>query len=149
MTNFNECLSEIYECYEETADSEENWPTSRIKTYCSQVANIPHCYEEMICTPTGAQFTAVIDVADEEKCSNKQDYETNTCRNIVTLNEILNGAYVGSLEGVNIEWGPVATANSAQMREHCLRNAMGIPLDGNSDGTWNIRNWKKDISDND
>lgn len=153
MVNFNECLSEIYECYEETAQSESNWPTSRIKTYCAQVANVPHCYEEMICIPTGAQFTAVIDAEDSEQCLNTQDYTTNSCRNVVTLNEILNGTFKGTFESegnYTIHWGPVAKEDSIMMREYCLRNAMGIPLNGDYAGTgsdtWNIRNWKKDIS---
>lgn len=147
MVNFNECLSEIYECYEETADSEENWPTSRIKTYCAQVANVPHCYEEMICSPTGAQFTAVIDKQDSATCNNTQDYTTNTCRNIVTLNEILNGAYPISPDDnyYKIEFGDDKTMDSAHMREVCLHNAMGI-TDG-SEG-WDIRGWKKDTSNN-
>lgn len=149
MVNFNECLSEIYECYEETADSEENWPTSRIKTYCAQVANVPHCYEEMICTPSGAQFTAVIDKEDNKQCENTQDYTSNSCRNVVTLNEILNGAYVGSFEGnFTVHWGTGVKEDSMMIRESCIRNAMGIPLDGDFAGsggdTWNIRNWKKD-----
>ena len=144
MVNFNECLSEIYECYEETAESEENWPTSRIKTYCAQVANVPHCYEEMICSPTGAQFTAVIDKEDSQTCSNTQDYKTNTCRNVVTLNEILNGAYEADATEIetykkNIEWGNDKKMDSAKMREVCLHNAMGIT----SGDQWDIRNWKK------
>lgn len=151
MVNFNECLSEIYECYEETLDSEENWPTSRIKTYCAQVANVPHCYEEMICSPTGAQFTAVIDKEDNEQCENTQDYTTNTCRNVVTLNEILNGAYTSKFEeNFIVNWGTAVKEDSTKIRESCIRNAMGIPLNGDFDGsggdTWNIRNWKKDKS---
>ena len=108
ITNFNECISEIYDCYESTADSEPNWPNARIKTYCAQISNVPHCYEEMICNPSTAQFRAVIDVADNESCNNDQDYTKNTCRNVVTLNEILNG--MGN--------SPVT---SAKMREECLQ----------------------------
>ncbi len=130
-TNFNECLSEIYDCYESTADSEPNWPDARIKTYCAQIANVPHCYEEMICNPSTAQFKAVIDVADSNSCSNNQDYTKNTCRNVVTLNEILNGTGSGA---ANIALN--ASGNSASMREQCLLDA----------GVADIRNWSADIS---
>lgn len=146
MVNFNECLSEIYECYTETEESEDNWPTSRIKTYCAQMANIPHCYEEMICTPTGAQFTAVIDKQDLEGCSNTQDYTTNNCRNVVTLNEVLNGAYTGTISPDDIKWGDNVSVDSKKLREYCLRDALGIDENGSSEGQWDIRNWKKSTS---
>lgn len=146
MSNFNQCLDEIYECYTETAESEDNWPTSRIKTYCAQLSNVPHCYEEMICSPSGAQFIAVIDEPDSAQCANTQDYTTNTCRNIVTLNEILNGAFVETqnnpISGFVPEYGDGVKLDSAKLRESCLRNAMGI-VDGKSEENWNIRNWKK------
>ena len=147
MSNFNECLSEIYECYVETEASERNWTTSRIKTYCAQIANIPHCYEDMICMPSGAQFSAIIDKEDKEDCANTQDYTTNTCRNVVTLNEILNGAFAGDMKDYTPAWGADKKESSAKVREYCLRNAMGIPLDGSVTGdTWNIRDWKKDVA---
>lgn len=127
-TNFNQCISELWECYTETAESESAWSTTRIKTYCAQIANVPSCYEEMICNPSTAQFKAVIDRPDSAKCKNSQDYKTNTCRNIVTLNEILNGAselkeYIDS-EG---------TGDSAAMREACILDA----------GVGSLRSWMK------
>lgn len=114
-TNFNECLSEIYDCYETQANSNPNWTTARIKTYCAQIANVPHCYNEMICNPSTAQFKAVIDVADDDNCLNSQDYTKNTCRNIVTLNEILNGTGK-TAASIAAE----AKGDSAAMREQCL-----------------------------
>ena len=148
MSNFNECLTEIYDCYTETADS-ENWPTARIKTFCSQVANIPHCYEEMICSPSMAQFNAVIDKTDNTQCKNTQDYTTNTCRNVITLNEILNGTGATQEEVSKIEtaitsgtlFGPEVKQNSIALREHCLQKAMGIE-DG-KETQWDIRGWEK------
>ena len=130
-TNFNNCLSEIYDCYETQREAEENWSDSRIKTYCAQVANVPSCYEEMICNPSMAQFKAVIDDADAASCTNSQDYTTNTCRNVVTLNEILNGtgatdeAVTKIVEdaGKGTLFGDNATADSAALREHCLQEA--------------------------
>ena len=88
FANFNECISEIWDCYNENAD-EENWTTARIKTYCAQVANVPHCYEPMICKPSRAQFNAIIDVADSDDCIYSVNRDENTCRNLVTLQEIL------------------------------------------------------------
>jgi hypothetical protein len=88
FTNFNECISEIWDCYNENVD-EENWTTARIKTYCAQVANVPHCYEPMICKPSRAQFNAIIDVADSDDCIYSVNRDENTCRNLVTLQEIL------------------------------------------------------------
>lgn len=116
-TNFNECISELWDCYETQASSNSSWPTARIKTYCAQVANSPHCYQDMICNPSTAMFKAIIDKNDSNSCYNSQNYETNTCRNVVTLNEILNGA---STSAVGIE--PDAYGDSAKMREKCLRD---------------------------
>ena len=149
-TNFNECISEIWDCYETQVSANENWSVSRIKTYCAQIANVPHCYEEMICTPSMAQFKAVIDEADSNLCLNSQDNTTNSCRNIVTLNEILNGTGAtdeavrkieemvptGSLFGDNVK------VDSAALREHCLRNALGI--DDDTGPGINIREWTLD-----
>ena len=138
-TNFNACISELYECYEAQLDSHgpgnnSVWTASRIRTYCSQVANVPSCYEEMVCNPSMAQFKAVIDKADSATCTNTQDYTTNTCRNIVTLNEILNGTGVNSdavdVVEVAVEngtlYGDTSKANSAAVREYCLRDAIGV-----------------------
>ena len=146
MSNFNECLTEIYDCYTETADSEKSWPTARIKTYCAQIANVPHCYEEMICSPNDAQFLAVINKSDDAQCNNTQDYTTNSCRNVVTLNEILNGADTGDLSDFTPEYGK--SQDSIKLREYCLRNAMGVDLKSvkGDDKDWNIRSWTKETS---
>ena len=132
-TNFDLCLSEIYDCYEtqasNTTASGAKWTDARIKTYCAQVANVPHCYETMICNPSTAQFAAVIDKQDSAECLNSQDYTENTCRNIVNLNEILRSI---SNEPGNVE--PNKTGDSAAMREQCL-------LDNGVDA---IRNWTRD-----
>ncbi len=124
-TNFNECLSEIFDCYETQADAEPNWTTARIKTYCAQIANVPHCYETMICNPSTSQFRAVIDEQDSEQCNNSQDYEQNTCRNIVTLNEILNGVNGATVSDPSTPLCIGTDAdkcNSANLREQCLIN---------------------------
>ena len=142
--NFNECLSEIWECYEETSDSEPNWTTSRIKTYCAQIANVPHCYEEMICQPSGAQFVGVINLQDSEKCVWSNDYTKNTCRNVVTLNEILNGAATET-ESWEDYSESTKTFNSAKLREGCLREALNMDDKTVTAPEDSLRNWKKVI----
>jgi len=131
-TNFDECLSEIYDCYEtqasNTTASGAKWTDSRIKTYCAQVANVPHCYETMICNPSTAQFTAIIDKQDNTECLNSSDYTKNTCRNIVTLNEILRSI---SDSPANIASG--TSGDSVKMREQCLQDA----------GVQAIREWTR------
>ncbi len=126
-SNFDECISEIYDCYETQQSSNKSWSPSRIKTYCAQIANVPHCYETMICNPSSSQFTAIIDKGDSATCLNSTDYTKNTCRNIVTLNEILNGAAPSALGQPcpNISDPTVTTGNcnSAANREQCLLDA--------------------------
>ena len=138
-SNFNECLSEVLDCYETQADAEPNWTTARIKTYCAQVANVPHCYETMICNPSTSQFRAVIDKQDSQTCNNSQDPEQNTCRNIVTLNEILNGVNGATVTDTETQLcidTDAAKCNSADLREQCLLN------------NWvtEIREWEKPAS---
>ena len=145
ISNFNECISEIWDCYNENAN-EENWTTARIKTYCAQVANVPHCYETMICNPT--QITmAIVDEKDTNSCTYNADAGTNTCRNIVTLNEILHGAAVSTTfttnrtDMQNMLSGIVRNASSAELREACLRMALNCTSDNASDEC--LRNWTK------
>ena len=92
----------------------------------------------MICNPSAAQFKAIIDVEDKAQCTwHASDYNKNTCRNVVTLYEILNGAAdIGVTENVEI---PVngETGNSAKLREKCL-------LDSGADA---IRAWKDTVYD--
>lgn len=131
-TNFDKCISEIYDCYETQLSSNPSWTNARIKTYCSQIANVPHCYDEMICNPSTSQFRAVIAEADSDRCENTQDYTTNTCRNVVTLNEILNGtgATNEQIEKVNLRESTISSA----IREKCLRDA----------GVETVRTWLED-----
>lgn len=132
-TNFNECVSELWDCYE-TQESGTNWSGSRIKTYCAQIANAPHCYQDMICTPSIAQFKAIIDVADSSSCNwNASDYTQNTCRNVVTLNEILSATGTGTLPSEPNG----ASSDSAGIREKCLRDRLGC----NTGDEGCIRDW--------
>ena len=119
--NFDECLSEIYDCYETQKSSNASWPEARVKAYCSQMANVPHCYETMICHPSTSQMHAVIDESDSESCLNSRDYTKNTCRNIVTLNEILRGT--GATGNAVAAVAEDDHGNSAGMREKCLQDA--------------------------
>lgn len=136
ITNYNECMSEILDCYETQARANTTWSNARIKTYCAQVASVPHCYETMICHPSTAQFKAVIDKADSTSCTNTQDYATNTCRNVITLNEILNGTGASELPDDDTTCSPESkTCNSAALRETCLQNSF----------VKEIRNWSPSV----
>ena len=122
--NFNLCLSELYDCYTTQETSNPSWSTSRIKTYCAQVSNVPHCYDTMVCGPAGGILQAVIDYQEDDKtktCTVTNDYKTNTCRNIITISEVLSGNYaLDATEG-----------SSIKLREQCLQE---IGIDG-------VRNW--------
>lgn len=161
-TNFDACISELYECYDTQLDSHgpgnsSVWTASRIRTYCAQVANVPSCYEEMICTPSASQFKAVIEVADSDNCSNSHDYSKNTCRNIVTLSEIINGtgAPENKIEIIKVkndagtlyddEPSDDYPIDSAALREYCLRNAIGFDEEKKEVA---IRTWLKTEWDN-
>lgn len=136
IDNFNECISEIWDCYENYED-DDKWTTARIKSYCSQVSQVPHCYETMICSPLQTQLTAVIDLPDSTKCNNTDDYSTNTCRNVVTISEILYGTGAAS--------GADATTDSKTIREACLQKS--LVGEGNTSCTAAnedcLRGWKK------
>lgn len=152
FTNFNECISEIWDCYNEMSD-EENWTTARIKTYCAQVANVPHCYEPMICKPSIAQFNAIIDGQDKSSCnysSERDGDNANTCRNVVTLNEILQGTGGDvSITGEGTLMSEFLTQpskqhSSQQIREACLQVAIGCDSDEEGyDQDTCLRTWKK------
>ena len=139
-TNFNECLSELFDCYQTQETANPSWSTARIKTYCAQIANVPHCYQDMICNPSTAQFRAIIDVADSTNCAwNSTDYTKNNCRNVVTLNDILNEASNNPVKPT----GTTTSGNSVDFREYCLREAMGC--DDINDSSYCIRTWTKTI----
>ncbi len=134
ITNFNECISEIWDCYNENVN-EDNWSTARIKTYCAQVSNVPHCYEPMICQGM-VQFRKIIDEPDNANCKFSVNRDENTCRNVVTLQEILYGAtgtdgYVGVSNIDEILTGAI-TKTSSEIREACLLKALGCG-DSNAD----------------
>ena len=106
----------------------------------------------MICNPSYAQFEAVIDKADSKECTYSQDYAKNTCRNGVTLNEILNGAatqtdtdsVATTIAGAS---GIEGVKNSAALRELCLQEALGMNEDDNNSHNPQkvaLRTWVKD-----
>ena len=156
-THFDDCVSELYECYEAQLNSHgpgkgSVWTVSRIRTYCSQIANVPSCYEEMICHPSTAQFRAVIDKADSAECLNTQDYTTNTCRTIVTLNELLNGTGASTEAVAKIKtkitegklYDSIEKVNSAALREYCLQDAIGMSQKSDDIA---LRTWLKETWD--
>ena len=143
INNFNECISEIWDCYEEY-DDEEKWTTARIKAYCSQVSQVPHCYETMICSPVQTQYMAVIDKPDLQSCKMVEDgasydYRKDNCRNVVTISEILYGT------GVKAASAGSTVGNSAAIREACLQEALNCTgmTATNTDEGYCLREWKK------
>jgi len=152
VTNFNECISEIWDCYNENADA-ENWSTARIKTYCAQVSNVPHCYEPMICNLATVQFKKVIDDKDTDNCKFSVNRDENTCRNVVTLNEILYGAASGvATTNIDAILNGSYTKKSAEIREACLLKALGCgdPNPGDNDDTQGcLRKFKKPATTSD
>ncbi|MCL2331851.1 MAG: hypothetical protein FWC61_04925 [Proteobacteria bacterium] len=131
--NYSKCLSEILDCYNTQDTANPSWSPSRVKSYCQQIANIPSCYETMICNPAGSPIATIIDVPDSTACINSQDVTKNTCRNVVTISEILSGA---AAKGVAPTWGDGATGDSASFREYCLVQTIGT-----EEG--NVRNWTR------
>ena len=153
ITNFTTCIDEIYDCYatmlsSHGAGTSNPWTTARINTYCAQMSQVPHCYEEMVCNPSYAQFKAVVDKADSTSCDYNQDYSKNTCRNIVTLNEILNGAATKAATGavattISVS-GITSVKDSAALRELCLQDALGISTEDHDPQKVALRTWVKD-----
>ncbi len=148
IDNFNECISEIWDCYEDY--EADGWTTARIKAYCSQASQVPHCYETMICSPLSTQLTAVIDLPDDEKCTFSTDYTKNTCRNVVTISEILYGTSITEdISILNLLQGKSSVENisSAALREACLQRAL-ISDEGRCDpnNTSCLRGWKKGLT---
>lgn len=154
IDNFNECISEIWDCYREYED-EDKWTSARIKAYCTQVSQVPHCYETMICAPVQSQLVAVVDVPDRTECSMINDNNEyiytgeNACRNVVTISEILYGTgaasdkivdLTGIMNGTNTT-NKIDNLNSAGVREGCLRMALGC--ESNSTGADCLRKWEK------
>ena len=152
ITNFTECVDEIYDCYETMLSAHGPktsvpWTVARIKTYCAQMSQVPHCYEDMVCNPSYAQFKAIIDDADSVNCSYTQDYANNTCRNVITLNEILNGAATkGNTAAVATAIatdGITSVKDSAALRELCLQEALGTTASDYDPSGVAVRTWLK------
>ena len=127
-TNFDECISELLDCYDaqltNSTSSGGVWTAARIKTYCAQIANVPHCYQDMICNPSAAQFRAIVDAEDNSQCKwHASDYTQNQCRNIVTLYEIMNGvSNAGDVSGISIPANG-SDGDSMKLREKCLQES--------------------------
>ena len=144
--NFQNCLDELWDCYEDSVD--EDWTTARIKTYCAQKSQVPHCYEPMVCSPSSLGIAAVIDKPDttgSDECEFKQDFRENTCRNVVTISEILYKITADTPVDLNaLKYGE--KYNSAALREACLQERMDCkePIaDGNKVKC--LRTWTKQL----
>ncbi len=142
ISNFNECIGEIWDCYEEYAD-EENWTSARIKAYCAQISQVPHCYETMICSPLKTQYVAVVDKPDSQSCKMVEngatyDYRKDTCRNVVTISEILYGTGEEAADAGD------TSGKSAAIREACLQEALNCGDSAlYSDEGGCLRRWSK------
>ncbi|MDR0967536.1 MAG: hypothetical protein LBL75_01745 [Rickettsiales bacterium] len=130
LTDFNTCISEVWDCYNTQEKSNPSWTTTRVKTYCAQTLNVPSCYKAMVCN-SGNGIKKVIDVLDSDDCDNSQDASQNTCRNVVTLNEILRGVSGGDA-GRDPSFDPSVSKSSTAIRENCLWD-MGVE---------ELRNWQ-------
>lgn len=118
-SNFNQCLSDLLDCYEDKKGNKD-WSAARIKTYCAQVANVPTCYQTMICEVNN-NIKAVIDVQDTTRCNNSSDPEKNTCRNVVTLNDILyRASQTAAADGACPPDSNGEDCDSQKLRERCL-----------------------------
>lgn len=140
VDNFNQCISEIWDCYEEYQDEDSRWTTARIKAYCTQVSQVPHCYETMICSPLQSPLVAVVDKEDQKDCDYTNNFKTNTCRNVVSISEILYGTGATSAD-VSAVPSPLvfgASYGSSAIREKCLQDIVGTATDEDS-----LRGWKK------
>jgi hypothetical protein len=120
---FKSCVTEIYDCYDQQATTNKTWTVARIKNYCAQSSEIPSCYEDMVCDRDAKILVSVVD--NETNCANSQDAASNTCRNMTSLSEILNGT------GATATTSPSAsTGNSKAFREYCLQHTPGIYGEG-------------------
>lgn len=150
--NFTECQSELWDCYN-TYSAESSWTTARIKSYCAQYNQVPSCYKTMVCTPESTSLQAVIDMPDSTSCTFSTDYRENTCRNVVTLSEILYGTGVDPIDPdiLNQLAGAKRVSNnvsSAAIRERCLRDALksdyfinDADKAGTSKDIYSLRGW--------
>jgi hypothetical protein len=120
---FKACVSEIYDCYDQMARTNESWTVARIRNYCAQSAEIPSCYEEMVCDRDAREIVAISD--NETNCANDAVVGSNTCRNVVMLNEILNGTGAAATNNPS-----ASTGNSKAFREYCLQNTPGVDGEG-------------------
>lgn len=122
--NFGQCISDLYDCYTQMYQSNgTTWMDARIKTYCAQVSQSPSCFETMVCSPATNPVQMVVNNADAETCAYDVEKNTSTCRNVVTLSEILKPVTDSSAAGTN----------SASLRENCLKTA----------GVEAVREWER------
>ena len=122
-SNFSSCVTEIYDCYDQQYRTNTTWTVARIKNYCSQTSEVPSCYEDLICDRDARETVDVVD--NETDCTNSIVVGENTCRNITTFAEILNGT------GAAAASDPTAsTGNSKAFREYCLENTPAIYGEG-------------------
>ncbi|MDR1027455.1 MAG: hypothetical protein LBL46_03510 [Rickettsiales bacterium] len=118
---FLACVGEIYSCYETQVSTNTSWTAARIKNYCAQSAEVPSCYEEMVCERDALE---VVGGSDSDTCANEPVVGKNTCRNIVLFNEITGNT------GATAAPDPATSTNSKAIREACLESTPGVTGEG-------------------
>ena len=78
---------------------------------------------------------------DSTECNNSDDYTKNTCRNVVTISEILYGTGTYALQDVTTE-----SKGSAGIRAYCWEKVLGCSDTDQTDGEC-LRGWKKTSTD--
>jgi len=120
-SKFQACVSEIYDCYDQTSKQNQGWPTARVRNYCHQSANVPSCYDDMVCDREAKE---IVNLPDNTNCANSKAAGENTCRNVTTLSEITNVAGITDLpSGFNPN---AANGSSVAFREDCLQNTPSV-----------------------
>lgn len=82
--NYLQCLDEIYQCRIDVQRqyASQGWTTTRIKSYCNTMSNVPSCYEQMICDQSATSVITAEDVTNNKSNS-------TIAQNVVSLTDIL------------------------------------------------------------
>lgn len=107
--NYLQCLDEIYQCRIDVQRqyASQGWTTTRIKSYCNTMSNVPSCYEQMICDQGATNVITAEDVANNKSNS-------TIAQNVVSLTDIL------TLKDDGTDNRP------ADARATCLANDMNV-----------------------
>jgi hypothetical protein len=90
-------------------------------------------------------MTAVIDMPDSQNCDNSDDFTENTCRNVVTISEILYGTGAAEQDLPQSVADARTSKKSAAIREYCLQQTLQNDNNQKCDSSnkYCLRGWKK------